>query len=124
MLLFKPEHVPLILDGAKTQTRRLGERRWKVGSIHKCYTKPPYTKGGSEPFARVEIVDVRQERLLQITQGDALAEGYANVYSFVSAFCRINRNLRAPCAAVACARCDLADPLVWVVTFALVEERP
>jgi len=53
MLLFKPVHIPLILDGTKTQTRRLWKRsRVKVGAVHKCYTKMPWQTG---PFARIKI---------------------------------------------------------------------
>ena len=34
MILFRPQHVGPILDGRKTQTRRLGKRRWREGAIH------------------------------------------------------------------------------------------
>lgn len=105
MILFKPEHVPLIISGAKTQTRRLGKCRWKVGSVHKCYTRPPFTRGGAEPFAAVRILAVRQEPLKSICTADALAEGYGGVGEFISAFYCINRRTAG------------LNPLVWVVTF-------
>jgi len=39
MLLFKLVHVPMILAGTKTQTRRLWKtQRVKVGSVQKCYS--------------------------------------------------------------------------------------
>lgn len=39
MLLFRPEHVPMILAKTKTQTRRLWKKpRLKVSSIQKCYS--------------------------------------------------------------------------------------
>ena len=102
MILFKAEHVHPILEGRKTQTRRLGKRRWNVGAVHQCRTQL-----FGEPFARVEIVAVRQERLRSITLEDALAEGYTGPGVFLNAFYRIN-NMAWD-----------ADPLVWVVTFAL-----
>lgn len=107
MILFKPEHVAAILDGRKTQTRRLGERRWKTGSLHKCYTKPPFARGGAEPFARVRILGVRPEMLRYITMEDALAEGYTGPGTFLHAFYTINHTATD------------VNPMVWVVTFEL-----
>lgn len=38
-MLFKTEHVPMILSRQKTETRRLWKTsRAKVGSLHKCYS--------------------------------------------------------------------------------------
>ena len=50
MILFQEEHVQPILDGHKTQTRRLGKKRWNVGAVHQCklnYLRgaPPDTAG-------------------------------------------------------------------------------
>lgn len=36
MILFKPEHVEPIRKREKTQTRRRGKCRWKVGSIRQA----------------------------------------------------------------------------------------
>lgn len=110
MILFKPEHVLLILGGNKTQTRRLGKKRWNVGSVHKCYTRPPFAKGGAEPFCRVRILGVRRELLLDITAADARAEGYGNRLDYLDAFLTIN-----------CCSADTNDLYmpVWVVTFAV-----
>lgn len=110
MILFKPEHVAPIVAGRKIQTRRLGKRRWRVGSVHACYTRPPFAQGGAQPFARVRVLQVRQERLLDISPADALAEGYDSPCTFVEAFCRINgMDARA-----------LPNPEVWVVEFTVV----
>ncbi len=107
MILFKIEHGAAILDGRKTQTRRLGKKRWNVGAVHQCRTRmldPVST------FARVEIVDVRTEWLWDISHDDAVAEGYTGIGTYLTAFYAINKMATD------------ANPLVWVVSFALVEE--
>lgn len=54
MLLFRPEHVPMILSGRKWQTRRLWPTpRVKVGSIQKCYS-------GGMPFSKCKTCDGRR----------------------------------------------------------------
>lgn len=84
MILFKPEHVEPILSGRKTQTRRLGRKRWKVGSIHQC--KLNYR---TEPFTRVKVTAVRQERLGNIPEGDIRNQGYSSVKAYREASERI-----------------------------------
>lgn len=59
MILFKPMFVGPILAGTKTQTRRTGSKRWKVGSIHQAKTS--YKKDAA--FAKLRILDIRQETL-------------------------------------------------------------
>ncbi|MCL6559377.1 MAG: ASCH domain-containing protein [Firmicutes bacterium] len=103
MILFKPEHVELILSGQKTQTRRTGKRRWRVGSVHQC--RLHYR---AEPFARVKITGVRREKLGDISEADARKEGYPSVGAYREAFTRIY---------------GFWDPdvEVWVVDFALCD---
>jgi len=91
MILFKPEHREMVLSGRKTETRRRGEKRWNVGAIHACYTKPPFARGGAEPFAHVRILSVEPTTLVDTSPEAAFREGYGDVASFVSAYCRINR---------------------------------
>ena len=106
MILFKPEHVDMILSGQKYQTRRQGRRRWKVGGIHACYTRPPFAKGGAKPFCRVRILDVHPQPLGSMALWEAKAEGYPTRDLFVDAWTRINGpNSWAPRLPV------------WVVTF-------
>lgn len=85
MLLFKPEHVPMILAGTKTQTRRTW-RRWrvKVGSVHEARTSL-----FGKPFALLRIVSRREERLGNISEADTRAEGYASVADYREVFERI-----------------------------------
>jgi hypothetical protein len=90
MILFKSEHKPMILSGRKTETRRRGKKRWNVGAVHACYTKPPFSRGGAEPFAHVRIISVTPTEMWKTTPEDAFREGYGDVHGFVSAYCRIN----------------------------------
>lgn len=108
MILFKPEHVEPILAGRKTQTRRLGDKRWNVGMFHQART----TMFGGEPFAYLRIVAVRRERLLYISEDDARAEGYSSPAEYLAAFKRIFKIDVIP-----------ASTLVWVVCFELVKEE-
>ena len=108
LILFKPEHVQPILEGRKTQTRRLGQKRWNIGSIHQCKTR----LFGVDPFARVEILEVRREKLGDISEEDIRAEGYGlESGDYKRAWKRINGG-------------KWEDDLeVWVVTFALAKEE-
>ncbi|MBO8160600.1 MAG: ASCH domain-containing protein [Thermosipho sp. (in: Bacteria)] len=105
MILFKPEHKELILQGIKTQTRRTGKKRWKVGSIHQAKLN---FKKGSKPFALLKIISVRQERLGDISEDDAKAEGYSSIQEYKEAFKRIY-GFWEP------------DLMVWVVDFEVVQ---
>jgi hypothetical protein len=107
VLLFRPEHAEPIIEGTKTQTRRIWPhgRRAKPGSIHQARL----TLFG-KPFCYLRVLDVYQEPLGAIDDTDAMAEGYADGIDYVRAFCRINRI--PP---------DDYDPclVVWVVKFEL-----
>ncbi len=106
MILFKAEHVQAILDGTKTQTRRLGKKRWNVGAVHECKTN--YV---GKPFARVRILAVDGERpLSDISQADVESEGYATRGDYIEAFAWINKMPLG--TALHCAP--------WVVDFELV----
>lgn len=112
MLLFKPEHVPMILEGRKTQTRRIWKRRRVVpGSVHKCYTRAPFVKPPGQPFCSVEILGARVEWLLKISDKDALAEGYQSRDEFLDVFARINGLPRDH---------EGLDRVIWVVEFRVV----
>lgn len=97
MLLFKPEHVKLIKEGIKTQSRRLWidkktgklreKPRCKVGSIHLAKTKML----SKEYFAKLPIERVWRELLGDISKKDAIAEGYKDGNDYLRAFFIINK---------------------------------
>ncbi len=103
MILFKSEHVEPILSGRKTQTRRMGKRRWRIGAIHECRTAL-----FGEPFAKVRILGVRQEQLGDISDADVRREGYDSVADYIQVFKRIYGRWNP-------------EKLVWVVSFVRVE---
>lgn len=109
MILFQEQFVEPILSGRKTVTRRRGKMRWREGSIHKCYTKPPFAKGGSEPFAQVRVRYVRLQRLYEMGEGDAQLEGVKDLRHFFRGWYEMHGTI------------DI-DEEVWVVYFELVEE--
>lgn len=114
MLLFKPEHVPMILaqPPLKWQTRRIWKKvRVKVGSVHQARTR---MLDKASTFAYLDIKRVWQERLRDISEDDARAEGYPDRGSYLLAFMRINRlsiipeALRVWCVEFECVPADAA----------------
>ncbi|MBC7121362.1 MAG: ASCH domain protein [Methanosaeta sp. PtaU1.Bin060] len=86
-MLFKPEHVDLILTGRKTQTRRIWRKpRAKAGSTHKAKT----VLFSKEYFALIRITDIRKERLGDISLEDVRREGYETLEAFKEEWIRIN----------------------------------
>lgn len=82
MILFKEKFVPLILSGIKTQTRRTWRKpRVQAGSLYQCKTSYQ-----TRPFAHVRVTNVRRQRLGEMTQEDAVAEGFASVDEFKKEF--------------------------------------
>ncbi len=108
MILFRQEHVEPILAGTKTQTRRTWAKpRARVGSIHLAKTRMLST----EFFARLEILAVYRERLGDISEEDAIAEGYPSRAEYLQAFARINRQTVGD---------DFFEQPVYVVRFRVV----
>ena len=102
MILFKPEHVQPIIEGRKTQTRRLGKRRWNVGKERQCRTSM-----FGDPFAIVRILNVRSEELGCISAADVYAEGYDSLDAYMDVWKRINGEWDQ-------------SLVVWVIDFELV----
>ena len=108
MLLFRKEFVLPIIKGHKRQTRRLSKPRLKVGKVYPCRTN--LYRG--EPFALIKVKNIRTQRLSEITEEEAHAEGARSREEFLLSFRRIY-NLKPS-----------EDPLVWVVEFELIEVNP
>jgi hypothetical protein len=104
VILFKPEHVEPILSGRKTQTRRMGKKRWNVGSVHQCATR---LFDPDAVFARVKLLAVEQEPLGWIDDYGATLEGYESRDHYLQAWNRINGDTEL-------------DTPVWVVEFEVV----
>ena len=72
-MLFKQEHKEMILNGTKTATRRIWKKpRVKVGGIYKCKTKML----SKDYFAKIEVVKLYQQKLIEMNDNDAFKEGY------------------------------------------------
>ena len=115
-----------VLDGSKTQTRRLvrngeildvlpsgnavrsasGRLKWVEG---RTYAVQPGR--GKRQVARIRINYIYRQRLQEITEDDAKAEGFASRDEFAQAWNNIHRE--------PCTRWE-DNPLVWVITFELV----
>lgn len=105
MILFKPEHVPLILSGKKTQTTRIWKRcRVNRGSMHKAKTQML----SKDCFAWLTIGGVWYTQLKSITDEGAKKEGYSSKEAFLKKFMEINGEVPL-------------DTWVWVVEFKVDE---
>jgi len=112
VILFKPESKAKILAGMKWQTRKLWDRaRAREGAEHLVYLRPPMT--GEKPFARILVTRVWKERLADMSEEDAVAEGFATKAEFLEQFARINNpKLRGK---------RLEDVEVYAVAFQVLE---
>lgn len=109
MILFKKFLVAQIQAGRKTETRRLGKKRWNVGTIHQV-RQQYYQK---VPDCHVRIINVYQERLSAITDEAVKREGLdMTPDEFIAKFREINAG-----------KAMENDPLVWVVQFEKVEQQ-
>lgn len=80
ILIFRKEMADLILTGRKTQTRRMWKRDWaKTGRV-KFYTKPP--QFGGTPFATGRIIRIWKQPLDEISESEAVAEGFVSKSKF------------------------------------------
>jgi len=106
VMLFKPKHVDLIQRRIKVQTRRVWKHcRVKVGNVYQARTKL-FDKGST--FARLKVLAIGREMLLDVSESDAREEGYEDRAAFLQAFHEINGDESNP------------NPLVWVIKFEVV----
>lgn len=94
----------LVLSGRKTQTRRVQRPRMAVG--HSYAVQPGR---GKKSLGRIFVLDIREERLGDISAGDARAEGYRSREEFFESWRTIHGSV------------DLDAP-VWVIEFRLEHE--
>lgn len=86
-MLFRPEHVEMILSRTKTQTRRAWKRPMaKVGGIYKVKTRML----SKEYYCLIEVVGLGAERLGDITEEDVRKEGYGSISEYMDVWERIN----------------------------------
>lgn len=99
MFIFTPEHVRLIKQGIKTQTRRVGLPRAKIGAIHLIKTRR-YSK---ENFGKIQILRVWREKLCCISVEDAMAEGGYHPLDYMNGMLKMHekRDLQ-PCDELTC----------------------
>ncbi len=91
-MIFTPYHVALILARKKWETRRpefdrKGRRRreYEAGRV---YAVQP---GRAMPaVGHVEITDARRQLVREVSQADAVAEGYESVLEFLGALAAVN----------------------------------
>lgn len=104
-MIFQGPHITLIEQGLKTQTRRLGKKRWIEGHVY-----PVKRDYYSKPSCHVRVLKVFEDRLGNMTAEDAKAEGYSSLDSYKAVWERIWKQPWNP------------DTLVWVIEFRLVQK--
>lgn len=81
MALFKRKHIPLILSGRKTQTRRIHSHEWKLGRVYGVRDKL-----FSKPVAHIMVIRKFRQRLGDISLEDVGKEGYSSLQEFQRAW--------------------------------------
>ena len=84
-LIFKQEHIRLILKGKKTQTRRRHKRLFKAGKIYNIKSNWVHKTGH-----RILITSVHRQRLGDITPEEAMKEGGYTIEEFKEVWILIN----------------------------------
>lgn len=84
-MLFSKQLMDKVLDGTKTVTRRLGDKRgnMKVGSFYTATDRSRWAKKGT-PYrsCRIEIISNTELPLGLITESDARLEGFKDIDEF------------------------------------------
>jgi hypothetical protein len=93
-VIFNAENTAKVMSGRKTETRRpaSGRSRFTVGAD---YSVQPGR--GQHEVARILVTGVRRERLMDITDEGARAEGYSDTVAFMAAWSRIYDGDREKC---------------------------
>jgi len=108
-VLFRPDFVGPILDGKKTETRRIWSNRPRVreGGVYQARESPT-----APPFARLKVTSLRREKLQAITIGGVRREGFKKKAEFRKAW----EELYGP-------ESWERNPPVWVVRFEVVQQE-
>lgn len=84
-----------VLDGTKTQTRRLGWLDLREGDVLHAVRKAMGLKRGEhqQSLGLIRVRRVRRERLDRITLADVRAEGFPEMTpeAFIELFCKANK---------------------------------
>ena len=80
-MIFKPELAEKVLDGEKTETRRI---------VKEDETDCRYVPGRGRAIGRIAITDVRKEKLGEITHEGAVREGFPTVRAFLDYWRRLH----------------------------------
>lgn len=83
-LVFKEDNLKRVLEGRKTQTRRLGNNRLTVGRLYSV--KCRYFEKGKD---KVLITRKFKQRLGEISLEDVRKEGFASLEEFQAVWTRI-----------------------------------
>lgn len=87
-MLFKPNHVKMIQNGTKTQTRRA----WKKKMVAWGGTYQVKTQMMKKGYHCLILVNnIRKERLGDISEEDAMKEGGYTVEEYINIFDKINK---------------------------------
>lgn len=105
-MLFKKQHMEMILSGKKTQTRRAWKKPMaKVGGIYMCKLQML----SKEYFAKIKVLKMWKEYIDDCSEEDAIKEGYGCRDEFLKVFEEINPKF-------------LQGSLIWVIEFELVRK--
>ena len=86
-MLFKESHIPMILNGTKTATRR----NWAKPYVIVGHSYPVKTKMLSkETHCRIKVLKVFKQKLKEMTQADCIKEGYFGRKEFQIIWEKIN----------------------------------
>jgi len=107
---FKPELCAKILDGTKTVTRRPIDGKTRIYKVGGEYAVCPGR--GKHQVARMMVLDMRAESIGDITDGEAVLEGFADREAFVAYWRKLY-----------CGEWDPGLP-VWRIEFKLISRSP
>lgn len=101
-MIFRPELAKLIKQGKKTQTRRIATTKTCRYEAGKSYAVQPGR--GKEAMCRITIMDVRMERLGDLSLKDAKREGFVTTAEFFAYWRGLHGSANP-------------DLMVWVLSF-------